>query len=167
MPSEFRVRPDETYFFNCRVYKEKRQMKHIRILFLAALIGMMAVSCNEIEDSYDNSAWSGKYPILTQNGTTGEMEERTGIIRLSFHDGALKCKMMHGIAGMYADMYHDMSLKYDVHWSSGVSFSLTKTTGDQTMTCYTGTISGNKMSLDALSCDQVAQTYVLYKLLEE
>lgn len=138
-------------------------MKLIRTLFLAAWIGVLAISCNEIEDNYDNSVWAGEYPIQVQNGTTGEMEDQTAVITLGFHDDGLKCSMMHGIAGMYG-----MSLvKYDVQWTSGVTFSLTKTAGGQTMTCYSGTVSGNKMSLDALSCDQVAGSYVLYRLLEE
>ena len=42
---------------------------------------MTIAACTKVEtDSYSDYAWTGEYPIKTQNGTTGEMEDHTGVI---------------------------------------------------------------------------------------
>ena len=76
---------------------------------------MTIAACTKVEtDSYSDYAWTGEYPIKTQNGTTGEMEDRTS--------------------------------------------------GHQSLLEYSGTITGDKMTLQALNCDSVAATYELSRI---
>ena len=61
-------------------------MKAINRVVFAALgfLCLAFVACTKVEtDSYSDYAWTGEYPIKTQNGTTGEMEESAPSIRAS------------------------------------------------------------------------------------
>lgn len=63
---------------------------------------MTIAACTKVEiDSYSDYAWTGEYPIKTQNGTTGEMEDHTGVIMLQFQNGGMECFVNTGISGMY------------------------------------------------------------------
>ena len=96
-------------------------MKAINRVVFAALgfLCLAFAACTKVEtDSYSDYAWTGEYPIKTQNGTTGEMED----------------------------------------------FALYRTSGHQSLLEYSGTITGDKMTLQALNCDSVAATYELSRI---
>ena len=62
---------------------------------------MTIAACTKVEtDSYSDYAWTGEYPIKTQNGTTGEMEDHTGVIMLQFLNNGIECTIYTGISGM-------------------------------------------------------------------
>ena len=131
-----------------------------RIIVLIAFAGILTVSCTKTGTNiFDGTIWSGKYPAQTQNGTTGELEDQTGVIVLEFHDDGLVCYVSHGLAGLISMN----RTKYDVNWTSLYSFSLSQTQADQTIVSYSGQIKGNAMSLDAYNCDGIAKTYSLFR----
>ena len=102
-------------------------MKAINRVVFAALgfLCLAFAACTKVEtDSYSDYAWTGEYPIKTQNGTTGEMEDHTGVIMLQFLNNGIECTLLE----------------------------------------YSGTITGDKMTLQALNCDSVAATYELSRI---
>ena len=122
-----------------------------------AIVLSLALSCTKQDVTYEDSLWCGEYPAQTLNGTTGELEDRTAVIMLHFNGGGQTCSVYHGYAGLLG-----MSqVKYDVNWSGGDSFSLSRSAGGQTIISYSGEIGGNTMSLDAYNCDGIADTFVL------
>ena len=131
-----------------------------RIIGLIAFAGILTVSCTKSDiNIYDGTIWIGTYPAQTQNGTTGELEDQTGVIDLEFHDDALVCYVSQGYAGLIGMN----RIKYDVIWSGRDSFCLTRTQAEQTIISYSGAISGKSMSLDAYNCDGLARTYSLFR----
>ncbi len=135
-----------------------------------ALIGMLCfvcASCSKVDENpHGESIWSGAYPIQTLNGTTGELEDQTGVIILVFHHGGNQCDVSFGIAGLYGMTWKN----YAVRWSDNTAFALYTSSGTQSLVCYSGTISVDTMTLKAYNCDSVAATYELSRralLLEE
>ena len=129
-----------------------------RIIGLIAFAGILTVSCTKTDTNiFDGTIWSGTFPAQTQNGTTGELEDQTGVIILEFLDDGLVCYVSHGLLGLISMN----RTKYDVNWSSLYSFSLSQTQADQTIVSYSGLIKGNAMSLDAYNCDGISRTYSL------
>ena len=119
-------------------------MKAINRVVFAALgfLCLAFAACTKVEtDSYSDYAWTGEYPIKTQNGTTG---------------GAIYT----GISGMISTNRR----KFEARWSGKDSFALYRTSGHQSLLEYSGTITGDKMTLQALNCDSVAATYELSRI---
>ena len=131
----------------------------LRLFFLMAIL---AVSCTKQEVNYGGTTWVGEYPTQTQNGTTGELEDQTAYIDLSFQEDAKVCSFYSGLKGLLAVN----KINYDVNWSSSNSFSLSQSAGGQTIVSYAGEIFGDRMFLYFVSCDKVERTVVLqqYKL---
>ena len=128
---------------------------------ITSVIILTLVSCSkESQNVYSNSAWSGEYPIQTVNGTTGELENHTGVIMLQFLNNGIECTIYTGISGMIGTNYR----KFEARWSGKDSFALYRTSGHQSLLEYSGTITGDKMTLQALNCDSVAATYELSRI---
>ena len=131
-----------------------------KIFSIVALLAAGLVSCTKTESINGGSVWTGEYQVQTLNGTTGELENQTASIMLVFNHGDLDCDVYHGLSGMYGTN----RINYEVRWSSSEHFGLWRTSADQSVLEYSGTISGSKMSLEALNCDSVAATYELKKV---
>ena len=134
-----------------------RLINKLTTICLGALF-LVCVSCSkEGINPYSGSIWSGTYPVQTINNTSKETEDHNAVIILSFRDGGDKCNIQHGIEGMYGMT----SVIYEARWSASNQFGLYSTAAGQSILCYSGTISGDKMALQALNCDRVAATYEL------
>lgn len=134
-----------------------RLIKKLTEICLGALC-LVSISCSKEEiNPYSESIWSGTYPVQTINNTTEEIEDHNAVIILTFRDNGDKCNLMHGIEGMFGMN----SINYEVRWSASNQFGLYNTAAGQSILCYSGTISGEKMALKALNCDSVAATYEL------
>ena len=149
-----------------RLYGRKRKMMDMkaieRVVFAAlGFLCLAFVACTKVEkDPYSDYAWTGEYPIKTQNGTTGEMEDHTGVIMLQFLNNGIECIVDTGISGMISTNRR----KFEARWSGKDSFALYRTSGHQSLLEYSGTITGDKMTLQALNCDSVAATYELSRI---
>lgn len=134
---------------------------------LFAIIGVVLAcalfsSCTKEESgsAFDSVLWTGTYPSQTLNNDTKEMEDHTSCISLQFCHSGLECIVDTGIAGAYGMN----RTNYEVKWYSKENFTLCKTNGGQTIQYYSGTIKGNKMSFEFLSCDKVERTIELEKV---
>ena len=119
-------------------------MKAIEKLFVAAVsvLCLACVSCSQKEDitnEYAPSWWRGEYAVQIENATTETLEDHTGVSEF-------------------------VRSEYEVRWFSGNQFAFYSSAGDQSLLCYSGTISGTKMTLKALNCDSVAATYKLSRM---
>ena len=122
---------------------------------------MTIAACTKVEtDSYSDYAWTGEYPIKMQNGTTGEMEDHTGVIMLQFLNNGIECIIYTGISGMIGTNCR----KFEARWSGKDHFALYRSSGGQSLLELSGTITGEKMTLQALNCDSVAATYELSRI---
>ncbi len=138
-------------------------MKSIDIVIIAVLgvLFLGCAACTKVEtDPYSDFVWTGEYPIKTQNGTTGEMEDQTGVIMLQFLNGGIECIVDTGIAGMISANRR----KFEARWSGKESFALYRSSGGQSLMEYMGTISGDIMTLKVLNCDSIAATYELSRM---
>ena len=139
-------------------------MKFGRLFAIIAVALSCALfsSCTkeEIEPAFDNVLWTGTYPSRMLNNDTKEWEELTSCISLQFCHVGLECIVDTGIVGLLAI---NRSI-YEVKWHSKESFTLCKTNGGQTIQYYSGTINGDKMSFEILSCDKVERTIELEKV---
>jgi len=139
-------------------------MKAIEKLFVAAVsvLCLAFVSCSQKEDvtnEYTPSRWMGEYPIQIASATAGTLEDHTALMELYFLDNGKEGWII--IGGPYVSARSE----YEVRWSSGNQFAFYSSAGDQSLLCYSGTISGTEMTLKALNCDSVAATYKLSRLL--
>ena len=94
-------------------------MKAINRVVFAALgfLCLAFAACTKVEtDSYSDYAWTGEYPIKTQNGTTGEMEDHTGVIMLQFMNNGIECTIYTGISGMIGTNCR----KFEARWSGRI-----------------------------------------------
>ena len=140
--------------------KDMKTIERIAVAITSVII-LTLVSCSkESQNVYSNSAWSGEYPIQTVNGTTGELENHTGVIMLQFLNNGIECTIYTGISGMIGTNCR----KFEARWSGKDSFALYRTSGHQSLLEYSGTITGDKMTLQALNCDSVAATYELSRI---
>ena len=122
---------------------------------------MTIATCTKVETApYADYVWTGEYPVKIQNGTTGEMEDHTGVIMLQFLNGGIECIVETGISGMISCNRS----KFEARWSGKDSFALYRSSGHQSLLEYSGTITGEKMTLQALNCDSVAATYELSRI---
>lgn len=131
-------------------------MKAIYRVLIAALgfLCMTLIACTKVETySYSDYVWTGEYPI-------GEMEDHTGYIMLQFMNNGIECIVQTGISGMCFGYRR----KYEARWSGKDSFALYGSLGHQSLLEYSGTITGEKMTLQALYCDSVAATYELSRI---
>ncbi len=130
-----------------------------RVVFAAfGFLCMTIAACSKVEtDPYSDYAWTGEYPVKTQNGTTGEMEDHTGVIMLQFMNNGIECIIYTGISGMIGTNCR----KFEARWSGKDRFALYRSSGGQSLLEFSGTITGEKMTLQALNCDSVAATYEL------
>lgn len=154
-----------THFGKRSVYIAEKMMgmKAIdRIAIVAfGFLCMTIAACTKVETNpYSDYAWTGEYPVKTQNGTTGEMEDHTGVIMLQFLNNGIECIIYTGISGMIGTNCR----KFEARWSGNDSFALYRTSGHQSLLEYSGTITGEKMTLQALNCDSVAATYELSRI---
>ena len=143
--------------------KKFKDMKAIDKIAVAAVsvLCLTFVACTKEEtDPYSNYVWTGEFPIETQNGTTGEMEEHTGVIMLQFLNSGNECIVDIGIAGLFGMN----RMKFEARWSGKESFALYRSSGGQSLLEYTGIISGDKMKLEVLNCDSVAACYNLSRM---
>ena len=128
---------------------------------IAGIVCLTLVSCSkERLNIYSDSAWAGEYPVQTENGTTEELEDHTGYIMLQFLNNGIECTIYTGISGMIGTNCR----KFEARWSGKDSFALYRTSGHQSLLEYSGTITGDKMTLQALNCDSVAATYELSRI---
>ena len=140
--------------------KDMKTIERIAVAITSVII-LTLVSCSkESRNVYSNSAWSGEYPIQTENGTTGELEDHTGVMTLYFQHDGLDCIVETGIKGLYAAN----RIKYEARWSGENQFALYSSSGGQSLLCYSGTISGGVLTLQVLNCDGVAATYELTRM---
>ena len=134
--------------------------------YAIAVLGMVCLtfaSCTkeETEKPYSSDYfWTGKYPVKTQNGTDGELEDRTGYIVLQFENDGAQCVVETGIEGLLAMN----RITLEARWSASDSFGLFRTAADQSLLAYMGTITGESMALMACNCDGIAATYSLVRL---
>ena len=128
---------------------------------IAGIVCLTLVSCSkERLNIYSDSAWAGEYPVQTENGTTEELEDHTGYIMLQFLNNGIECTIYTGISGMIGTNCR----KFEARWSGKDSFALYRSSGHQSLLEYSGTITGDKMTLQALNCDSVAATYELSRI---
>ena len=144
--SESEESEDVFQVFRC-LYGKGISMRTIQRLFV--LLAVLAVSCSKQEVSYDGTRWAGDY----------ELEDQTACIELFFQDDAKVCRFWSGLVGLISA---NLTI-YDVNWSSGNSFSLSRSAGGQTIVSYAGEIYGDRMFLYFLSCDKVERTVVLQR----
>ena len=97
--------------------------------------------------------WSGEYEIADGN----EISLTVGKIEMFFGPGYDQCTVAFGYKGFCVFTAES----YEVRWSRKNRFSLYCSSGGQSLLCFSGVISGDKMSLTALNCDSVATTYEL------
>ena len=129
----------------------------MRWIAALAFIGALAVSCTEFDESYkfyEGTMWSGEYEIVDGN----QLHSNVGMIEMFFGTGNNQCSVVFGYKGSCIIFEAEW---YEVRWSRKNRFSLYSTSGDQTLLCFSGTISDDKMKLQALNCDSVAATYEL------
>lgn len=133
-----------------------------RVAFVVSgFLCLAFAACTKVgADPYSDYAWAGEYPIKTLNGTTGDMEDHSGVIMLQFLNSGIECIVDTGISGLFALNRR----KFEVRWSGKDSFALYRSSGGQSLLVYSGTITGEKMTLQALSCDSVAATYELQRI---
>ena len=117
-----------------------------------AFIGAFAASCAEMDESYDGSFWKGEYVIQTNP---------VGIIEVIFDAGSNQCTVAFGLKG--SDVL--TAEKFEARWSRRNRFALYSIAGGQSLLCYSGSISGDQMTLKALNCDSVAESFVLSRFL--
>ena len=135
--------------------------KDIFATAIAGIVCLTLVSCSkERLNIYSDSVWAGEHPVPTENGTTEELEDHTGYIMLQFLNNGIECIVQTGISGMCIGYRR----KYEARWSGKDSFALYCSSGHQSLLEYSGTITGEKMTLQALNCDSVAATYELSRI---
>lgn len=120
-----------------------------------AFMGVFAASCAEMDESYDGSFWKGYYVIQTSP------EESTGIIEVMFERGSNHCAVAYGEEG-YCVMTAE---KFEARWSRKNRFALYSISGEQALHRYSGSITGDRMTLTALNCDSVADSFELFRYL--
>ena len=130
-------------------------------IFAIALMPLSSCTKEKKEADYDykSSSWYGTYPVEMLNNDTQELEEHTACIGLEFCNEGNECVVTTGIS----DMYASNMARLEVKWNSGTSFVLYLSISGQTNTWYSGKISGNKMSLDLYSCNEVWKTVELVR----
>lgn len=144
-----------------RVMKYSRLTRFVGALCVALMCFALS-SCSERTDGnpYSATLWQGFYPVQTENNDTGEREDHTAYVELQFSKSGMECTVARYIVGL-----DSMSLtKYAVEWYSSVRFVLYESQAGQTIQYYSGTINGNKMSFEFLSCDKVERTIELERL---
>ena len=115
---------------------------------VAAAVSVLCMTCasctqkDEIIKEYAPSWWRGEYAVQIENATSGALEDHTALMELDF--------LEDGKEGWVI---------------SGNQFAFYSSAGDQSLLCYSGTISGTEMTLKALNCDSVAATYKLSRWL--
>ena len=138
------------------------KLRRLFAIIAVALSCALFSSCTKEESgpAFDNVLWMGTYPSRMLSSDTKEWEEWTSCISLQFCHVGLECIVDTGIVGLLAI---NRSI-YEVKWHSKESFTLCKTNGGQTIQYYSGTINGDKMSFEILSCDKVERTIELEKV---
>lgn len=129
-----------------------------------SVLCLACVSCSQKEDvtnEYAPSWWRGEYAVQIENATTGTLEDHTALMELDFLDNGKEGWIIIGVPGVSEFVRSE----YEVRWSSGNQFTFYSSAGDQSLLCYSGTISGTEMTLKALNCDSVAATYKLSRWL--
>ena len=140
--------------------KEMKRTDKVVLAVLGILCLMCAACTKEITDPYSDYVWTGEYPIKTQNGTTGELEDHIGVIMLQFVNSGIECIVDTGMAGMIGMN----RIKFETRWSGKDRFALYRSSGGQSLLEFMGTISEEKMTLKALNCDSIAATYELSRM---
>jgi len=128
----------------------------MRWIAALAFFGALAASCTEFDESYklyEGTMWSGEYEIVDGN----QLHSNVGKIEMFFGPGYNQCSVAFGYKGFCVLTVE----KYEVRWSRKNRFSLYSSSSEQTLPCFTGNISGNRMKLQAQSCDGATATYEL------
>ncbi len=129
-----------------------------------SVLCMTCASCTQKDDiikEYAPSWWRGEYAVQIENATSGALEDYTALMELDFLEDGKEGWVITGIPGVSEFVRSE----YAVRWSSGNQFAFYSSAGDQSLLCYSGTISGTEMTLKALNCDSVAATYKLSRWL--
>ena len=125
-----------------------------------AFIGALAVSCTEMDESYDGSFWKGEYAVQRICYVMREPAP-VGIVEVIFEPGSNQCTVAFGLKG--SDVL--TAEKFEARWSRRNRFALYSFAGGQSLLCYSGIISGDKMTLTAQNCDSVAESFELSRFL--
>jgi hypothetical protein len=124
----------------------------LRIAFIA-VAGILLLSCTRADKLYENSTWQGDIPVV------GDMpfspDGYTSYIKLIFRENAETCEVYYEGTCVVST--------FDVEWAQR-TFKLVYVEDNRPVVCYSGKISGNKMSLDRLSQDKVVDTFELKKI---
>jgi len=134
---------------------------------VAAAVSVLCMTCasctqkDEIIKEYAPSWWRGEYAVQIENATSGALEDHMALMELDFLEDGKEGWVITGIPGVSEFVRSE----YEVRWSSGNQFAFYSSAGDQSLLCYSGTISGTEMTLKALNCDSVAATYKLSRWL--
>ena len=134
---------------------------------VAAAVSVLCMTCasctqkDEIIKEYAPSWWRGEYAVQIESATTGTLEDHTALMELDFLDNGKEGWIIIGVPGVSEFVRSE----YEGRWSSGNQFAFYSSAGDQSLLCYSGTISGTEMTLKALNCDSVAATYKLSRWL--
>ena len=126
---------------------------HRIVVAAAGVICLTCVSCDQREQiikEYAPSWWRGEYTV----------DNHTAIMELDFLENGKEGWIITGIP----EVTEFVRVEYEVRWSSGNQFAFYRSEGGQSLLCYSGTISGSEMTLQALSCDGVAATYELTRM---
>ena len=142
-------------------------MKITRIFatVIIALTCAFATSCTkeEVNSNSDYSMWLGSYPIQIENNDTGAKEDATGHVMLELNLRPLESAVTNSIDGLLSAN----RVIYELQWSSKNTFTLSKTAAGQTIQYYSGTINGDKIFFEFLSCDKVERTVELSRVKTE
>lgn len=107
-------------------------------------MGLLAVSCTTLGAEYEDSSW---------NAEQFEDGGLTYTIDLNFI-GNQACSISEGLHGAGDDWWISVNL-YEVKWSSGNSFTLHRKAEGKTSKQFSGSISGDELSLDGNRIDGV------------
>lgn len=117
-------------------------MRALRIIIVAAIAGLLAVSCTTLGAEYEYSSW---------NAEQYEMGGLTYKIDLNFFDSQV-CTISEGLLGSGDDWWISVD-RYEVKWSSENSFTLHSIAEGKTSKQFSGIISGEELSLDGYRID--------------
>lgn len=137
--------PFETYSDILRVYiaeRTRKPMKPFQKIFFSAFVGLLAVSCTTLGAEYEYSSWNAEQ--YEEGGLTYKID-------LNFF-GSQVCTISEGLLEAGDDWRISVN-RYEVKWSSGNSFTLHRIAEGNTSKQFSGSISGDELSLNGYRID--------------
>lgn len=140
-------------------------MKSFLRIACIAVAGILLLSCTRAGKLYENSAWYGEYPAGREEDRPSPSETGAqSFIQLTFRTNGETCEVCYGDVGSDGSLFFGCLVSvFDVEWSQR-TFKLIFKQDGQPRVCYSGKISGKKMSLDVLEQDKVEYTFELQKI---